>query len=150
MRDGGDGSFGCRRRSRRECKGAQTSVEAAEPGVALSAPPRAGSAQERPRETKRLFGHRAVPQREEHGPDLRRGHRAPTRAEEIQDVVAVLLSRSSTVRSNNNKRGNGFSSACFSLISGGGDGRCGPKMMRLYLVATFRGLGLALFLFTHP
>lgn len=73
-------------------------MEAAEPGSALSAPPRAGSAQERPSETKRLFGHREIPQSEEHGPDLRSGHGAPTRPEEIQDVVAVVVSRSSTVR----------------------------------------------------
>lgn len=99
MRESGDGVFGRRRRNRRECKSAQTSVEAAEPGDALSAtPPRAGSAQERPRETKRLFGHREIPQPEEHGPDLCSGHRAPTRTQEIQDVVAVVFSRSSTVR----------------------------------------------------
>lgn len=73
-------------------------MEAAEPARALSTPPRAGSAQERPRETKRLFGHGEIPQAEEHGPDLRCGHGAPTRAEEIQDVVAVVVSRSSTVR----------------------------------------------------
>lgn len=73
-------------------------MEAAESGSALSAPPRAGSAQERPCKTKRLFGHREIPQPEEHGPDLRSGHGAPTRAEEIKDVVAVVLSRSSTVR----------------------------------------------------
>lgn len=82
-------------------------MAAAEPGDALPAPPppRAGSAQEPPRETKRLFGHRAVPQPEEHGPDLRRGHGPPTRAEEIQDVVAVVVSRSSTVRRGGDKEG---------------------------------------------
>lgn len=79
-------------------------MEAAEPAAgARSAPPRAGSAQERPRETKRLFGHREIPQTEEHGPDLRSGHRAPTRAEEIQDVVALVVSRSSTVRGKKKK-----------------------------------------------
>eukprot|EP00064_Thunnus_orientalis_P008595 superscaffoldBa00001034_g8618 len=83
MRESGVGVFGRRRRNRREREGAQTSVEAAEPGSALSAPPRAGSAQERPSETKRLFGHREIPQPEEHGPDLRGGHGAPTRTEEI-------------------------------------------------------------------
>lgn len=87
-------------------------MEAAESGSALSAPPRAGSAQERPCETKRFFGHREIPQPEEHGPDLRGGHGAPTRAEEIQDVLAVVVSRSSTVRA---KRGNCFSLFCLSF-----------------------------------
>lgn len=75
-------------------------MAAAEPGSAVSAPPRSHRAQERPRQTKRLFGHREVPQTEEHGPDLRGGHGAPTRAQEIPNVVAVVVSRSSTVRAN--------------------------------------------------
>lgn len=94
----GLGVLGRRRRSQRECESAQTSVAAAEPDRALAAPPLAGRAQNRPSQTKRLFGHRAIPPPAEHGPDLRRGHGAPTRAEEIQDVVAVVVSRSSTVR----------------------------------------------------
>lgn len=105
LRQSGDGVLGhwrWRQRQQRERKGAQTSVEAAaaaaEPGCALSASPRVGSAQERPSETERLFGHREVPEHAQHGPDLRRGHGAPTRAEEIQDVLAVVVSRSSTVR----------------------------------------------------
>lgn len=99
LRPSGDGVLGHRRRNR-ECEGAQTFVAAAEPGSTVSAPPRSDRAQERPRKTKRLFGHRAVPQAEEHGPDLRGGHGAPTRAQEIPNVVAVVVSRSSTVRAN--------------------------------------------------
>lgn len=98
MRKSGDGIAGRRRGNRRECEGAQTSVETAEPDCALSAPSRSGGAQERPRQTKRLLGHREISQAQEHGSDLRCGHRAPTRAEKIQDVVAVVISRSSTVR----------------------------------------------------
>lgn len=80
-------------------------MEAAEPGDAPPPPPAraAGSAQEQPREAARLFGHREVPQPAEHGPDLRRGHGPPTRAEEIPYVVAVVVSRSSTVRREKNK-----------------------------------------------
>lgn len=71
---------------------------AAQSSCALPAPLRVGSAQERPSETERLFGHREVPEPAQHGPDLRRGHGPPTRAEEIPDVLAVVVSRSSTVR----------------------------------------------------
>lgn len=99
LRQSGDGVLGHRRRNR-ECEGAQTFVAAAEPGSTVSAPPRADRAQERPRETKRLFGHRKIPQAEEHGPDLRGGHGAPTWAQEIPNVVAVVISRFSTVRTN--------------------------------------------------
>lgn len=102
LRQSGDGVLGHRRRNR-ECEGAQTFVAAAEPGSTVSAPPRSDRAQERPRETKRLFGHREIPQAEEHGPDLRGGHGAPTRAQEIPNVVAVVVSRFSTVRTNGGK-----------------------------------------------
>ena len=125
-------------------------MEAAEPSSAFPAPPRASSAQERPSETKRLFGHREIPQPEEHGPDLCSGHGAPTRTEEIEDVVAVVVSRSSTVRAN----GKQFTSSSVSfLISLDEDGRSvfdsAEKSFGLYFVLTLKrsyyilGLGCA-------
>ena len=73
-------------------------MAAAKPGDALSSPPRARSAKEAPRETKGLLGHGEIPQLSQHGPDLRGGHGPPARLEEISHVVAVVVSRSSTVK----------------------------------------------------
>lgn len=117
-----------RRRRRGECEGAQTSVAAAEAARAPSAAPRARRAQERASETKGLLGHRALSQPEEHGPDVRGGHGAPTRAEEVPDVVAVVVPRSSTVRATGGGKLPSSSIPCLlSLIlrrPAGGDGRC--------------------------
>ena len=73
-------------------------MAAAKPGDALSPPPRARSAKEAPRETKGLLGHGEIPQLSQHGPDLLGGHGPPARLEEISHVVAVVVSRSSTVK----------------------------------------------------
>ena len=72
-------------------------MAAAKPGDALSSPPRARSAKEAPRETKGLLRYGEIPQLSQHGPDLRGGHGPPARLEEISHVVAVVVSRSSTV-----------------------------------------------------
>ena len=54
--------------------------------------------QEQAREAARIFGQREVPPAGDNGPVLRRGHRRSTWAEEIADVVAIVLPGSQTVR----------------------------------------------------